>query len=766
MTSKQTLVIGLFALAIPFTSCVDSGKDLFDAEEAAKLYAESFPVKNVDPDMDWKTTASANATVKVNADAGVTYKIEIFDSNPLAVSSTAKLLTSGEASNNLVFSTKMDYPSALNTVYVARVDEKGRYAVQPATIENGVIDVTFGNTSTTKSTRATSDDIPEMNVPYTDTQLSTMLASATEIKNGWDLSAYANWEGYTEEPVFAQPRNKTRYFKITKDFNGIFDISQQDVPIKIIITSKVTLSSESKINSGEFIIANGGELLISSKLSLANSAYITVLPGGKISGATLYFANASNGIANYNGGTINLTNLEISGAGTFYNAGTMTLGKYNASSDDMQLVNRGNIKATEIFGNNNTDIKNACYIEVTNNLTARKFILGSNSAIKCGSFIPDGSGDLTMIMNNNSMFECTGNISLRRNITGPTTGKALLKFDGSKIQENIKYANSTISNNIICEVANQNPSGGIDTWQFNYYDWFVYGLKNGATICNPGKADFLLPAGDCTGAGYTPESTGDVITVDPIVYTYAFEDNFPKVGDYDFNDVVMDLSTEYTKSNNRIKSIQLNVTLKAIGATKQLGAGLRLVGVSKNAIKSITFSGDKDVYRNTLAATNSIFENATTESGDNDIVIPIFGDAHKVYGYSDRSMLNTGKVELSQLYTLKIIIELADQTQLTPLVTNDNLDMFIAYGNLAKRSEIHLYEFRSYGATAHGNVHSENLDVAGNLTWGVKVPEFSYPIEGVSIISAYPEFSKWAQNKLENINWYRNPQSGKIFSKK
>lgn len=764
MTSKQTLVIGLFALAIPFTSCVDSGKDLFDAEEAAKLYAESFPVKNVDPDMDWKTTASANVTVKVNADAGVTYKIEIFDSNPFAVSSTAKLLTSGEASNNLVFSTKMDYPSSLNTVYVARVDEKGRYAVQPATIENGVIDVTFGNTSTTKSTRATSDDIPEMNVPYTDTQLSTMLASATEIKNGWDLSAPAEW-GYTE-PVFAQPSSQTRYFKITKNFNGIFNTSQQDVPIKIIITAKVTINQFMSINSGEFIIADGGELVLNHQLTIANGGYVTVLGGGKISGSTLYLSNASNGINNYNGGTINLTNLDISCAGTFYNAGTMTLGKYNASSTDMQLVNRGNIKATEIFGNNNTDIKNACYIEVTNNLTARKFILGSNSAIKCGSFSADGSGDLTMIMNNNSMFECTGNISLRRNITGPTTGKALLKFDGSKIQDNIEYANSTISNNIICEVANQNPSGNLQTYNFNNYDWFVYGLKDGATICNPGKADFLLPAGDCTGAGYTPESTGDVITVDPIVYTYAFEDNFPLVGDYDFNDAVMDLSTEYTKSNNRIKSIQLNVTLKAIGATKQLGAGLRLVGVSKNAIKSITFGGDKDVYRNTLVATNSMFENATFESGDNNIVIPIFGDAHKVYGYSDRSMLNTGKVELSQLYTLKIIIELADQTQLTPLVTNDNLDMFIAYGNLAKRSEIHLYEFRSYGATAHGNVHSENLDVAGNLTWGVKVPEFSYPIEGVSIISAYPEFSKWAQNKLENMNWYRNPQSGKIFSKK
>jgi hypothetical protein len=245
-----------------------------------------------------------------------------------------------------------------------------------------------------------------------------------------------------------------RYFKITKDFNGAFSSTQTNVTIKIIITAKVTLNQLTSINSGEFIIADGGELVLNNQLTLTNGGYVTVLGGGKISGSTLYFSNASNGIANYNGGTINLTNLDISCAGTFYNAGTMTLGKYNASSTDMQLVNRGNIKATEIFGNNNTDIKNACYIEVTNNLTARKFILGSNSAIKCGSFISDGSDGLTMIMNNNSMFECTGNISLKRNITGPTTGKALLKFDGSKIQDN-KYTNSTTSNNVICEVANQ-----------------------------------------------------------------------------------------------------------------------------------------------------------------------------------------------------------------------------------------------------------------------------------------------------------------------
>ena len=65
-------------------------------------------------------------------------------------------------------------------------------------------------------------------------------------------------------------------------------------------------------------------------------------------------------------------------------------------------------------------------------------------------------------------------------------------------------------------------------------------------------------------------------------YTYVFEDNYPLVGDYDFNDIVLDVTIEYDRgADNKITSTYLNVALTAAGATKTIGAGLRIVGIEK-----------------------------------------------------------------------------------------------------------------------------------------------------------------------------------------
>lgn len=770
ITAKQAIAIVLLAQSTAFISCIDSEKDVFDAEYTKKLYDESFPVKNVDPDMDWKTTATASVNVTVNQDYGVDYQIQVFDVNPLNSASNAKLLASGIASNETPFKTTMDYPSALTRVFIARVDANGRYMVTTDSIENGAVKASFGSplTKSRAATRAASDEIPTIVAPYTTSNISAMLnnTNATEIKDGWDLSA-GKWGGdYNTYPIFSIDNTQERYFKITKNFSQSFSITSTSTKIKVIVTAKLTINSGYNINSGEIIIANGGELILSHDLMLTNGAYITVLPGGKISGNhTINIANGSNQKTNYNGGDVNINTFDVDCDGIFYNVGTLTLNEYNASSTNAVLVNRGHITANTLFGNNNTDIKNACYIETSGNITCRHLYMGTSSAIKCGSFSNDGSGGLTITMQENSMMTCAGNIDLNRVITGPTSGYALLKFDGSKLGNNTKYSNVSVNNNVICEVSNQASSGSIHYYDWTAFDWLVNSLKNGASYCNVGKANFTLPAGECTGTGYTPEGADDV-NINPMKYSYAFEDNYPSAGDYDFNDIVLDVSTEYDreKTTNNIKKIQYNVTLSAIGASKQLGSALRLAGINKSAIKSITFGGDNNIFRSTLAS-SSIFEDATTESKGIEVVIPLFGDAHKVYGYDERKLLNTGQEETSKLYTIEVIIELNDQTKTSPSITMNNLDFFIAYGNLGSRTEIHLYEFKDFGATANGTIHQKNLDVAGNYTWAIRIPEFKYPREKVSIVEAYPTFKNWASNRLNNKDWYKSYNNDKVYSK-
>ena len=60
------------------------------------------------------------------------------------------------------------------------------------------------------------------------------------------------------------------------------------------------------------------------------------------------------------------------------------------------------------------------------------------------------------------------------------------------------------------------------------------------------------------------------------VYSYAFEDNYPKAGDYDFNDIVLNVTLPV--AGNEVKELKYVVDLQAVGAMKQLGAGLRILG--------------------------------------------------------------------------------------------------------------------------------------------------------------------------------------------
>ena len=106
------------------------------------------------------------------------------------------------------------------------------------------------------------------------------------------------------------------------------------------------------------------------------------------------------------------------------------------------------------------------------------------------------------------------------------------------------------------------------------------GLQQGATYCNPGKAEFILPAdGDCIKEGYNSDEEPDDVEIRYAVYSYAFEDNYPKAGDYDFNDIVLNVTLP--AAGNDVKELKYKIDLRAVGAVKQLDAGLRIRGIDK-----------------------------------------------------------------------------------------------------------------------------------------------------------------------------------------
>lgn len=760
LSFSKTLALSFIASAALFVGCVDNEKDLFDAEKIKETYQNLFPVKDIDPNMDWKTTASANVNVTVNEDFGTDYKVQIFDANPLNPDNRAKLMGEGYANQDMVFQTTIDYPKALGTVYVARVDKQGRYLVKTASIENGTITANFGSSQVTSrgATKAGNVAITPVKVPYTEQEITDLLTKATEIQQGWNLGAMRNWDSkYSNYPVFDTPNNQPRHFKITSPRSNML-AAEGSATIKVIVASKLTLTqSPSMSGSIEIIVAKGGELIIDSEFNLAQKSNFTIMPGGKISGKKISLANAASGAINYNAGDIELEEVTMTeGNGLFYNSGTFDVTFLNITNASTRLVNFG--KAIVDKTNSQTTIENGCSLIVKD--FNGKLRLSASSSATLDTYNKDKGDNPNLVLDQSSILYIKKAYLSDETIHGPSEGYALVKIEKIETLQNFSS-----EGNIYYEIKEIDDKITSNSW----FNSFCEALKNSeGAISKFGESPIVIPSGDCTGEGNTPKPSGDRVEINEQIYTYAFEDNFPQAGDYDFNDIVLDVTSQYTRSipGNQISKIQFNVTLSAVGASKRLGAGLRLVGIAPNAVANIEFE-DENSMRSTLAG--SMFANAAKES-DKDIVIPLFGDAHKVYGQdaNKRIMLNTQKSSIiEKLYVLKVIITLTDQTKKNPLITNKNLDFFIAYTNStnsqAKRTEVHLYEFRNSGATDNGDIHDKYMAVAGKLTWAICVPAFNYPTETTVITTAYPEFGQWATTGGVNDkykNWYKSPIEG------
>ena len=771
----KVFTFSLLASSISFISCVDNEKNLFDADQLKQIYEETFPVKNIDPDGDWTVSRSVTAHVSVNGDQGVAYKIQIFDADPLSPGSTAKLLAEGTVNQSTTLNVVMDCATALNKVFVARIDEHKRYLVQPAAIENGTVTAHFGDkgTPTRSMSRAVATSIPVMEAPYTTEFISDKKMTATEVKNGWDLGAGFGWFEYANLPVFKEQK---RWFKIPDGtFNGGFTtsgVSGGAQAVKVIVpqgSTWVIENSNQFSNITEIIVENGGKIEVAKNgsLVLIQASYITVMQGGSIVGDRgIQITNSSAGRTNYNAGTIDCDFLKIDGSGSgvdFVNYGTLKLNSYNASTNGTTLINHGTIEVENIDGNNNTNIKNGCYLKA-GKLQFGTLVMGNTSEAICKELTGNGN-DNNIVMEAQSMLTCTGKANLFRTVTGPTQGTALLRIHEIDNTSGLAQSASKVSNNIICEITDQTYKGEAH-YNWSPFAWLVNkGLQQGATYCNPGKAEFILPAdGDCVKEGYNSDEKPDDVEIRYAVYSYAFEDNYPKAGDYDFNDIVLNVTLP--AAGNDVKELKYKIDLRAVGAVKQLGAGLRIRGIDKNNVEEISFGAG--AAQRTGSLNSGIFENASYEANGNELVIPLFGDAHYVYGYTgaQRPMLNTGNAStpLTDIYTLEVNVKLKNEISV-PSVT-DGLDFFIAYQGIGqKRTEIHLTHFNS--ATANGQLaDNEVLEVikAVNNTWALCVPDkFAYPTETTVITNAYSKFADWAHDQSSTTDWYKTVSSDKVI---
>lgn len=307
------------------------------------------------------------------------------------------------------------------------------------------------------------------------------------------------------------------------------------------------------------------------------------------------------------------------------------------------------------------------------------------------------------------------------------------------LSSNDKVISSVVPNNSTVVVA-----------LFNLYDnaWIDNAfLSNPAAITdtdNDGVAD-----GD---DDFPNDPTRAYLSYYPTVgrQTIAYEDMWPLKGDYDFNDMVINVKSSLVKNgDDEWVSAEYEIALDAFGGGIESGLALRLTNSAKNSMSSII---------------SSVSGNASLDPDVSNGII-LFSDPDQV---RSQYYNNTEAGRMADPDTIRFTIN---------FVANNNgadfLNDFYIFHKNQRGREIHLSGFSGTNA-ADANLYNTGDDVNGTyktttgLPWAMDIvldgDNFRHPMEKVDMITAYPSFSLWAGSAgAQNSDWFQTPNLSDII---
>jgi len=267
-----------------------------------------------------------------------------------------------------------------------------------------------------------------------------------------------------------------------------------------------------------------------------------------------------------------------------------------------------------------------------------------------------------------------------------------------------------------------------------------------------------------------------------MAYSYCYEEDFPEPGDYDYNDVVMRIGLERTGQ----KTMDIHVTLSAVGASRGLTGALRLVGYRYQDIDSIKAKDDKTLNKNVPSTCYEIIktDDILQRGRNGEAVLNLFLDAHWAMGddlpetngdfprykYNVSKTYSTG-YELTYAKNVTFTVYFKSESNLNN-ITLDMLDPFIMAYYVGGVVEIHTDEF-----AAAQTMYEYNTLSFKDLPWALKIPTryFKYPLEDVEIgfrkkgvlLGAYMttghSFGEWCEDHRNYLDWYLYPEDYQVF---
>lgn len=259
--------------------------------------------------------------------------------------------------------------------------------------------------------------------------------------------------------------------------------------------------------------------------------------------------------------------------------------------------------------------------------------------------------------------------------------------------------------------------------------------------------------------------------------TIMFEDQFPILGDYDFNDFVVNYKAQFEVCKSKDKDndndyesklMVIGLRLKAVGGIYKYIPKLRLKEIKKSNVGSI----DMSYYNN-----GEEIEANLSEDEEGKLII----DCSSLIKNLDKrgsQFYNTEKnalVATNDLPEITIVIELKKAEEVDDILEDDEFDLYLE--NTENGTEIHMngiepvkYVYPANNENlypiykSNGKIEDDNYYYSKTrLIWGLRVPDnVSHAVEEANFLEAYKNFAKWAQSGGKNShNWYNQGNANK-----
>ncbi len=270
-------------------------------------------------------------------------------------------------------------------------------------------------------------------------------------------------------------------------------------------------------------------------------------------------------------------------------------------------------------------------------------------------------------------------------------------------------------------------------------------------------------------------------------YTYCFEEDYPRPSkDWDYNDLVIRVQQIRPVSSDEVR---LAITLAAVGADRQMGAGICMKGYKSEDVTSVNIAEGR-TFDNNFNQRRLYFEDEALlqKSLKGEPVLNLFEDGHwtmsprlrtdgagvvRMYYNTKRAVDGKTSAQL-RAKTLTYVIKFRNEQQAKDF-SLEKLDVFALADFNSGRWEIHTYDYKTDGVLRD---YGDNETAKSNhYVWALKIPTgaFRWPLEGTGmgyyrdgiLTGAYMtdghSFGQWVADRTSCRDWFCFPTTGLVY---